>query len=164
MLTQHELLALKSRMLLAAETAHRVMNMQGAPLQLDEETYQIVAAAMLSLKDDVRSVLAEVDILRGMTIGDFGTLFTPQGMEGMHEHGRSADVAATGEQEAVAGSDGERTDAAEPSGSVRSGGPDGENTSGPRPKRNRRRRSRDQSGVESGGGDGAVDSSETVRG
>ena len=164
MLTQNELLNLKSRMLLAAETASRVMNMQGAPLQLDEETYQIVAAAMLSLKDDVRRVLAEIDILRGMTIGDFGTLFTPQSMEGMQEHGRSRDVAATGNEEAVSGGNGERSDATEPSGAVRSGGADGETGSGPRPKRNRRRRRSDPSGVDTGSGATPVDSGTEVRG
>ena len=158
MMTAQELLLLKSRMLLAAETASRIAGMGGEPLELDEETYQLVMSALLSLKTDTRKVLAEVDILRGMTTGNFDSLF------GATEHGRSADVGATEQQEVVSGGGGERTESAEVGGSVRSSGPDRKKASRSRPRRNRRKSSGDSDGLEPTSGTEQVDSSTEVTG
>ena len=158
MMTAQELLLLKSRMLLAAETASRIAGMGGEPLELDEETYQLVMSALLSLKTDTRKVLAEVDILRGMTTGNFDSLF------GATEHGRSADVEPVEQQEVVSGGGGERTDSAEVGGSVRSGGPDRKKASRSRPRRNRRKSSGDSDGLDTTSGTEPVDSSKAVTG
>jgi hypothetical protein len=132
--------------------------MGGEPLQLDEETYQLVMASLLSLKDDTRKVLAEVDILRGMTTGNFDSLF------GVTEHGRSANVEPVEQQEAVSGGGGERTDAAEVGGSVRSSGPDRKKASRSQPRRNSRKSSGDSDGLDTTSGTEPVDSSTEVAG
>lgn len=143
MLTTHELLETKARMLLAAEAAHQIVN-KDEPLELDEQTFDLVTSALLALRSDCRALLAEVDILRGMVTGSFDSLFSQE-----VEHGRSANVAGVQHEEAAGSGDGERADATSPSGPVRSGGADGEEGGGPKPKRNRRRRKVDQEQVES---------------
>ena len=65
MLTPSEYLALKTRMLLAAEAAALVCRSTDA-VRFDEEMYPIVMEALASNKSDVRRVLAESDILRHM--------------------------------------------------------------------------------------------------
>ena len=142
MLTTHDLLELKARMLLAAEAAHQIVT-KDEPLQLDEETFLLVTNALSSLRSDARALLAEVDILRGMTTGSFDSLFHTE-----HEHGRSADVGGVQHEEAAGSGDGERADATSPSGPVRFGGADGEEGERPRPKRNRRRNKKDQERVD----------------
>lgn len=158
MMTVQELLLLKSRMLLAAETANRIAGMGGEPLELDDETYQLVMASLLSLKDDTRKVLAEIDILRGMATGNFDSLF------GAHEHGRSADVEGTGDEAPVSGRDGERTDAAEPSSPVRPKRANRKTASRSRPRRNRRSNKGDSDGLDSRDRAEPVDSGEEVAG
>jgi hypothetical protein len=144
-LTVQELLEIKARMLLAAEAAHQIVS-SANPLELDEPTFALVTQALVALRADARAVLAEVDILRGMVTGSFDTLFKEAS-----EHGRSADVAGGGKAEVEVGGAGERPDAAGTGGDVRSGGTDGEAASRPKPKRNRRRRRSDPSGVDTGG-------------
>lgn len=144
MLTVQELLEIKARMLLAAEAAHQIVESE-SPLELDEQTFVLVNSALLSLRDDARKVLAEVDILRGMVTGSFDTLFKET------EHGRSADVEPVQQPEAVGGGSGELPDSAGTGGDVRPSGPDGQEAERPKPSRNRRRRRRDQEGVDAGG-------------
>ena len=158
MIDLKELLEIKARMLLAAEAAARMAVLDGEPLSLDEQTYELVMQALASLKDDTRAVLAEIDILRGMVAGDFDSLF------GVQEHGRSADVAGVVQQEAGGGGAGEQPDATGTRGDVRSGGADGEDAGRPRAKRNPRRRRRDKGELDARAGEGEVDSSEAVRG
>ena len=143
MLTVRDLLEIKGRMLLAAEAAQQIIKSE-EPLELDAETYSLVQAALLSLRDDARKVLAEVDILRGMVTGSFDTLFKEA------EHGRSGDVVTVEQQEAGGGGSGERSDSAETGGDVRPSGADGEETERPKPKRNRRRRRADTEEVDTG--------------
>ena len=143
MLTTHGLLELKARMLLAAEAAHQLVS-QDKPLELDEQTFDLVTDALLALRSDARALLAEVDILRGMTTGSFDSLFAQE-----VEHGRSPDVVGVQQQDAAVGGEGERADTPSPSGPVRSGGADGEEGGGPQPKRNRRRRKKDTEQLDS---------------
>ncbi len=144
MLEVKELMQIKARMLLAAETAARIVLADGDPLELDEEQYRMVIEALSALRTDTRAILAEVDILRGMTTGSFDSLFG-----GTVEHGRSSDVGSVQSQPSVGGGEEQRPDNAGASGPVRSGGPDGEDASRPRPRRNRRRSKKDQESVES---------------
>jgi hypothetical protein len=158
-LTLNELLLIKSRLLLGAETADRIAGMGGEPLSLDEETYQLVMQALLSMKGDVRKVLAEIDILRGMVTGKFDTLFA-----GEDEHGRSSNVERPEPQEVGSGGGGERTDSAGAGGSVRSGGPDRKATRRSRPRRNRRKDGGDSAGLDTTSRAEPVDSSTEVAG
>lgn len=66
MLTPSEYLALKARMLLAAEAASLIAR-TGDTVRFDEEMYPLVLEAMKANKDDARRILAECDILRSMT-------------------------------------------------------------------------------------------------
>jgi hypothetical protein len=139
-------------MLLAAEAAAKMATLDGEPLQLDEDTYALVMTALSSLKSDVRAVLAEHDILRGMVTGRFDTLFQTG-----DEHGRSSDVGGDQPQEAGDRGATERTDATKVSSDVRPSGSDGTDGSGPKPKRNRRKSRRNQGEVESAAGSSEVD-------
>lgn len=116
MLSVNQLLSIKSRMLLAAETAERVANNQGDPVELNEEEYQLVMVSLLSLKSDARAVLAEVDILRGMITGSYEHLF-------LKEEETNAvsgnDVEPTEPEESEPSSEGEQPEPAATSGSVR---------------------------------------------
>ena len=143
MLTGHELLEIKGRMLLAAEAAARLTGDE--PLELDVQTHELVSQALLALREDTRAVLAEVDILRGMVTGDFDSLF------GVASHGRDRPVERVQQEEVGTGGSGEQPVEAGVSSPVRSERPDGEAASRPRAKRNRRRRCIDPSGVDTGG-------------
>lgn len=116
MLSVNQLLSIKSRMLLAAETAERVANNQGDPVELNEEEYQLVMASLLSLKSDARAVLAEVDILRGMITGSYEHLFLKE--EETNEVSGN-DVEPTEPEESEPSSEGEQPEPAATSGSVR---------------------------------------------
>lgn len=142
MLEPKELLEVKARMLLAAEAARRIASGEES-LELEPETYELVVNALGSLTADTRAVLTELDILRGMTLGSFDSLFGELG------HGRSSDVAAVQPQESVGGGEGSQPHDAAVGGVVRPDGPDGEEGERPRPRRNRRRNKKDQERVES---------------
>ena len=143
MLTGHQLLELKGRMLLAAEAAARLTGDE--PLELDAETHELVSKSLLALREDARALFVEVDILRGMATGEFDSLF------GVASHGRDSSVERVQQEEVVGSGSGERAVEAGASGTVRHERPDGEAASRPRAKRNRRRRSSDPSGVDAGG-------------
>jgi len=109
MLSVNQLLSIKSRMLLAAETAERVANNQGEPVELNEEEYQIVMSSLLSLKSDARAVLAEVDILRGMITGSYEHLFLKEEEE---DEDVGNNVEAVEQQESEPSSEGEQLEPA----------------------------------------------------
>jgi hypothetical protein len=66
MLTANEYMAIKGRMLLAAEAAGLIARTQD-DVRFDDETYPLVLNALTNNKDDVRRILAECDILRHMS-------------------------------------------------------------------------------------------------
>lgn len=135
MLSTNRLVAIKGRMLLAAETAHRVANGQGEPIELADGEYQTVMASMLSLRDDVREVLAEIDILRGMVTGNYDHLFVKEDSNDNDEG--SGTVGATGDEASERGGEGEPPDDSGSGGNVRLRGTDGEEESRPKPSRNK---------------------------
>jgi hypothetical protein len=65
MISNEELTLMKSRMLLAADAANKIV---GAPdtVRYDEEEYWRVRHALASLESDVTALMAEVDVWRGM--------------------------------------------------------------------------------------------------
>ena len=65
MLTPNEYMAIKGRLLLAAEAAGLIARTQD-DVRFDDETYPLVLDALTHNKDDVRRILAECDILRHM--------------------------------------------------------------------------------------------------
>lgn len=142
MLEAKELLEVKARMLLAAEAASRIASGQSESLELEPDVYELVIKALAALKTDTRAVLAELDILRGMTLGSFDSLF------GVAEHGRSSDVGSVQPQPSVGGGSEPRDDNPATGGAVRPDGADGEEAKRPRPKRNRRRNKGDQKPVD----------------
>lgn len=75
MIGAQELLALKQRMLLGAEAAHRIAASSDQFVMYDHEQYQAVMTALLSMKADVRRLLAEHDILRSMFADRLSSFF-----------------------------------------------------------------------------------------
>ena len=141
MLETRALIAVKARLLLAAEMAARIG--AGEELELEREVFAVVMDAMSHMPADARMVLAELDILRGMVTGSFDSLLLGE------THGRSRPVERVQQEASVGGSEGERHDHTETGGAVRPDGPDGKDTVRPRPRRNRRRNSGDTKPVES---------------
>lgn len=68
MISSDELLAMKSRLLLAASAAQRIAT-SADPVFYDQEQYEAVYSALTSLSQDLSRVLAELDVLRDMVQG-----------------------------------------------------------------------------------------------
>lgn len=75
MIAPKELLDMKQRMLIAADAAQLMASTSEEVVRFDEEQYGLVLQAFTSLKTDVRRVLAELDILRGMFSEKLGAFF-----------------------------------------------------------------------------------------
>ena len=67
MIAADELLMLKARLLVGAEAAGHIAS-SADPVRYDQEQYEAVHAALLSMKSDITRVLAEIDVLRGMVL------------------------------------------------------------------------------------------------
>lgn len=65
MISSSELLLLKGRLLTAATAARKIASSPD-PVLYDEEQYEAVYTALMSIDQDLRRVLAELDVLRGM--------------------------------------------------------------------------------------------------
>ena len=134
MLSNEELIETKIRMLVAAEVAsHIVQQKEGEPLSISADKYDIVMEAMSKLDSDVRTVLSELDVVRGYILGSFNLL------EQEPSHGCDANVGAVEPSEGERGSQGKRADAAEAGGTAGSSGPDGKDGGRPKPRRNSKR-------------------------
>jgi hypothetical protein len=100
-----EYLQLRQRVMIAAEAAHKIAS---SPQQLcffDHETYALVMEAMLSLKTDIRKLVAECQILRGENserlVPVMGSLPAPADQpssegERLHDTGPTVGVPASG--------------------------------------------------------------------
>lgn len=133
MLSRNELLELKQRLLVTARMCKQLLVHEddNSEVNLTEEQYPIVVHAMESNEDDVNKLLAEIDVLR-VSCGLFDLLSTGD------SHGREQNVSGTGQENSDADSSGEQHVEEESVEPVGSGGSDGEDTSRPKPKRNRR--------------------------
>jgi hypothetical protein len=136
MLSINQLLGIKGRMLLAAETAERVANNQGEPVPLEEEEYQMVMSSLLSLKSDTRAVLAELDILRGMVTGSYEHLFLKEETENDDSGNDVERVEPQESERSGTGEPPEDTGTDEP---VRPSGTNRKKSSRPKPRRNTRK-------------------------
>jgi hypothetical protein len=148
MLSRDELMEIKNRLLISARMC-KVLLVQDETsdedeVRLTEEQYPIVVDAMTNNEEDVLKMLAEVDMLR-VANGQFDLLTDYTNKE--VSHGRDSDVPATGDEKPEADSVRESGVEAEISEAVGSGGPDGEVSSRPKPKRNRRRSKKNTKGV-----------------
>lgn len=153
MLSQPDLMQMKARMLIASRVAGLLINQdENDPLQIPEDQFAIVVEAMESLDQDVRAVLTEVDILRGMVTGQFDFL-------GGLSHGCDGDVPATGHKEDQPDSSGEQPDDTEVSSTVGSGRSNRKAAKRSKPRRNRRSNKSDSQGVDGETAEPAVDSS-----
>lgn len=153
MLSQPDLMQMKARMLIASRVAGLLINQgENDPLQIPEDQFAIVVEAMESLDQDVRAVLTEVDILRGMVTGQFDFL-------GGLSNGCDSDVSGTGGENHQPDSDGEPVDSpavSEPVGSGRTNRPAAKRS---KPRRNRRSNKSDSQGVDGEAAQQEVDSS-----
>lgn len=66
MITPDELIDMKQRIVVGVEAAHRIASTDEPFVFYDRDEYEATVGALLSLRDDVTQVLAELDILRGM--------------------------------------------------------------------------------------------------
>lgn len=140
MLSVHELMEMKGRMLLAGKISTMILGDE--PLQLPEPEYELVVAALNVHDQDIRTLLTELDVLRGMVTGNFNFLTGEDG-----SHGCEADVRPVRDADVTADSGEEQPDEAASGSTVGSSGADGEDGSRPKPKRNTRRRSKNTKGV-----------------
>lgn len=66
MIAAEELMSMKQRMLIAADAAYRIASTSEQFVMHDQEQYELVIGSLVALKSDVRRLMAEHDILRGM--------------------------------------------------------------------------------------------------
>lgn len=79
MISPQEMNDLRRRMLIGAEAAHKIASSSDQFVLYDQEQYELVVQALLSLRADCRRLLAEHDILRAMFAEKLGAFF----MEGI---------------------------------------------------------------------------------
>lgn len=153
MLSQPDLMQMKARMLIASRVAGLLINQdENDPLQIPEDQFAIVVEAMESLDQDVRAVLTEVDILRGMVTGQFDFL-------GGLSNGCDSDVPATGDEEPQSDSEGKQPDEAAVSKPVGSGRPNRKTAKRSKPRRDRGGNKKDSQRVDGEAAEPEVDSS-----
>jgi hypothetical protein len=131
-------LALKQRVLLAADVADLVARTPDkVRYPLDDETYALVYEAMTHNREDIQSLLAEIDMLRaagGAELFPAGSSSDAQG-DDAGDRGTVVDV-----PQAAGGASGDevRPDPAGLGGEVPAGGLDGERPQRPKPRRHRK--------------------------
>lgn len=158
MIPATQLLTLKGRLLLAVQAGHRMASNGDEPLMMDAQTYQEVAAALLSGPDDLSKILAELDILRGQVTGDWEHIFGSLTKEGTS--GRTENVEGAGDDEPAEAEQEVRSELPEAGGDLRPGGADGQKEGGPKPRRNKGAGRKRKSKLDASSGGGEVDRSE----
>jgi hypothetical protein len=75
MLTQDQVLQIKSRLLLCGQIGSLLCKQEnGEPIQLTVEKYEQSMNCLAMLDGDVRSLFSDYDVLRGMITGDFNLI------------------------------------------------------------------------------------------
>ena len=124
MIDAAEYIQLRQRVLIAAEAAHRIAISPHQVVFYEQEDYQTVLHAMVCLKADIRKLVFECQILRGVSDGGNNGVAVPI-------------VGTVPEGTDHAGSTAERLPIdASPAVGVPAGGTDGAATSRPKPRRN----------------------------
>lgn len=158
MIAPQEMLPLKQRMLVAADAAYRIASSSEPFVMHDQEQYELVMNALLSLTADVRRLLAEHDILRGMFAEKLGAFF----MEGMSDGrtGSAEDVPRMPNNEGGDRGEAPRNDPPSVAGDVLGVPPARKRTRRSNPKGHRKGYGKAAGELESGGGEIAVDGSQ----
>lgn len=157
MISAPELLLIKSRLITGADAAKKIAT-SADPILYDQEQYEAVYTALVSMGQDLSRVLAELDVLRGMFYSGV-SLFLASEMSGNGMPQPGGDVVAVPEQADSGSGEGEPPVSEGADGGVPSGG-----TVRKRTKRSKPRRDTAGDGVlpvavGSGDGEPAVDSS-----
>lgn len=154
MISTQDLLAIKSRLVIGADAAKKIAS-SADPVFYDQEQYERVYGALMSMGQDLSRVLAELDVLRGMFYSGVSLFLASE----MSAHGNGmpvtgGDVGAVPAQEAGGSGEGEPPVSKGADGGVQKGG-----VSRKRTKRSKPRRDTAGDGVlpvEVGSGDGAA--------
>jgi hypothetical protein len=129
-------LALKQRLLLTADVADLVVRTPDK-VRFDESTYGLVFDALTRNREDIQTLLAEIDMLRaasGAELFPTGSTSDAQGIDAGHRGTVEVVQGPSG-----GGSGGEvRADAAGLGGEVQAGGANGERAKRSKPRRNRK--------------------------
>lgn len=157
MIHPNELLALKSRLLVAADAAGKIAS-SAQPVRYEEQEYQFVYESLVSLSSDIGRVLAELDVLRGMFYSGV-SMFLMDGVinGGVPEPGR--DVGAVPTPQAVGGGEGEPEKREGADGGIPESGVPRKRAKRSKPRRNPKGDGAVPEPVGSGDGEVAVDSS-----
>lgn len=76
MISENELLAVKARLLLAADAANLIVSSPGpAPVRFTEDQYWRVHEALSQMKNDLTGVLTELDTLRALFVDSVHEFF-----------------------------------------------------------------------------------------
>jgi len=76
MISQNELLTVKSRLMLAADAANLIVSSPGpAPVRFTEEQYWRVHESLSRMKEDLSLVLSELDTLRALFVDSVNDFF-----------------------------------------------------------------------------------------
>jgi hypothetical protein len=158
MISTDELMLIKSRLIAAAEAAFQIAT-SANPVRYDQQTYEMVYVAMVSMREDVGAVLAELDILRGMVQADVFTAFLKEGSGNGGGSEPGADVGGVPATPAGEGGEGEPSQPQGTDGGVPEGRVFRKRTKRSKPRRNKGSDAAAPEPVGSGNGAGQVDSS-----
>lgn len=156
MISPADLLVLKSRLLTAAEAAHQIAT-SADPVRYDQQSYEAVYVSLVSMKEDVGRLLAELDILRSVVHGGISMFLKEESFnEGVSVAG--SDVGGVPTPPAGKGGEGEPSQPKGVDGGVQEGGVPGKRAKRSKPRRNQKRDADAPVPVGSGNGEGAMDS------
>lgn len=135
MISTEELVAIKQRMITAADAARLIATSPDQFVLYDEQHYRAVVESLIAAKDDALRVFAELDVLRAMFVERLQEFL----MEGQG-HGNVGDgsqpVAAVQVPESERGGEEVRQDDAGPSSGVQASGPARKRAKRSKPVRN----------------------------
>jgi hypothetical protein len=131
MMPGNEYIEAKQRMLLVAEVSDLMLRTPDK-LRFDDEMFALVMKAMASNRDDVRTVFAEMDMLRA----SLGLPVVPEGV--VSDAAGGSPVESVRPMAGAGGSQAAGADAGPATGEVPDGGSDGKRTKRPKPRRNKK--------------------------
>jgi hypothetical protein len=135
MISTHDLLEIKSRLIVGADAARKIASSTD-PVFYDQEQYERVYAALVSMSQDLGRILAELDVLRGMFYSGV-SLFLASEMNGNGLPKPVGNVESVPAQEAGSGSQGEPPVGKGTDGGVSASGPTGKRSKRSKPRRNK---------------------------
>lgn len=134
MISPEDLVRIKQRLITAADAARQIATSPDQFVLYDEQHYRAVVGALISAKEDVLLVFAELDVLRAMFVERLQS-FLMEGLGHGNEGDGSESVAAVQAPEGERGGEEVRQDDAGPSSGVPAGGPSRKRAKRPKPRR-----------------------------